>query len=135
MEITRNVVEDLLTVYLAGDASADTRAIVEEWLRGDPALARQAEQARVISLPPSPLPPSAEKRALDRTKRHLRWRLVLLGTAVYVTTMPLSVTFDSRGFNGLLIDGWPERVVILVIAAMLWVAYWLVSKRTRVAGL
>ena len=134
MEITRNVVEDLLAVYLAGDASADTRAIVEEWLRGDPALARQVELARAISLPPPPLPASAEKRALDRTKRHLRWRFVLLGTAVYVTTMPLSITFDSRGFNGLLIDGWPARIVILVIAAMLWVAYWLVSRHTRVAG-
>lgn len=130
MEITRDVVKDLLTVYEAGEASDDTRAIVERWLRSDPELARQATQAANVSLPsPPPLAATAEKRALDRTKRQLRWRFVLLGTAVYVTTLPLSVTFDSHGYSGLLIDNWPQRVVVWVIAALLWWFYWLGSRR------
>ena len=130
MEITRDVVKDLLTVYEAGEASDDTRAIVERWLRSDPELARQARQAADVSLPsPPPLAATAEKRALDRTKRQLRWRFVLLGTAVYVTTLPLSVTFDSQGYSGLLIDNWPQRVVVWAIAALLWWFYWRESRR------
>ena len=136
MKITRDVVKDLLAVYQAGDASGDTRAIVEEWLRADPDLARLAEQARRISLPAlPPLPATAEKRALDRTRRRLRWRSILLGTAVYVTMLPLSITFNSRGFTGLLIDNWPERVVVLALAAALWGLYWHVSRRLRLSGL
>ena len=136
MKITRDVVKDLLTVYEAGEASGDTRAIVEEWLRSDPELARQAMQAAEVGLPaPPPLAATAEKQVLDRTRRRLRRRFVLLGTAIYVTTLPLSVTFNSHGYSGLLIDNWPERIVVWAIAALLWVLYVRVSRRLRVSGL
>jgi hypothetical protein len=136
MKVTRDVVKDLLAVYGAGEASSDTRALVEEWLRSDPELARQARQAYSVTLPDvPPLPPTAEKRALDRTRRHLRWRMVLFGLAAYVTSLPLSVTFGRRGYEGLLIDEWPERIVVITIAVVLWVVFWRVSRRTRAAGL
>jgi hypothetical protein len=135
MNITRDVVKDLLAVCEAGEASSDTRAIVEEWLRRDPELARQAGQSADVVLPaPPPLAATAEKQALDRTKQQLRRRFVLLGTAVYVTTLPLSVTFDSQGFSGLLIDNWPQRIVVWAIAGVLWWLYWRASRRLRVAG-
>ena len=51
MNVTRAVVQDLLTLYVAQEASSDTRLLVEEWLRTDPALARQAELARSVRLP------------------------------------------------------------------------------------
>ena len=35
MKITRSVIVDLWAVYVSGEASADTRALVEEFLRGD----------------------------------------------------------------------------------------------------
>jgi anti-sigma factor RsiW len=136
MKVTRDVVKDLLTLYLAGDASRDTRALVEEWLRDDPELARHAEQASRIDLPATPpLPPTVEKQALDRTRRHLRWRTILLGFAIYVSTLPMTVTFSSSGFSGLLIDNWPERWVVIAIALVLWTIYWRTSQRLRVAGL
>lgn len=136
MKITRDVVKDLLAVYSAGEASSDTRALVEEWLRSDPELARQVEQAGSVTLPEvPPLPPTIEKQALDRTRRHLRWRMVLFGLAAYVTTLPFSITFGSRGYEGLLIDEWPERIVVMALAVALWVIFWRVSRRARVAGL
>jgi ferric-dicitrate binding protein FerR (iron transport regulator) len=136
MKITRDIIKDLLTVCEAGEATNDTRALVDEWLRTDPELARQVELARSADLPESPaLPPTLEKQALDRTRRRLRRRLILLGTAVYVTTLPLSVTFNSSGYSGLLIDSWPERIAIFAIAAVLWGAYWRVSRGMRVSGL
>lgn len=133
MKVTRDVVRDLLTIYLAGEATADTRTLVEEWLRGDPELARQAEGARRLTLPPVSAPArTTEKRALDRTRRYLRWRSVLLGFTIYVTTLPLSITFSSAGgYEGLLIDDWPERIVIMAIAAALWVVYWRMSRPMR----
>ena len=134
MKITRDVVKDLLTVYLADEASPDTRVLVEEWLRTDPELARQAEQARGLDLPAVPaLPQTIEKRALDRTRRHLRWRSVLLGLTIYVTTLPFSITFNSAGYNGLLLDDWPERIVVATLAIVLWVIYWRMSRSMRLS--
>jgi anti-sigma factor RsiW len=136
MNVTRDVVNDLLTVYLAGEASPDTRALVEEWLRTDPDLSRQVSAARGGTLPPVSMPePTAERRALSKTRRWLRWRMILLGTAIYVTTLPATVTFNGQGFRGLLIEDWPERVVVLLVAAALWAAFIAVSRRARTSGL
>jgi anti-sigma factor RsiW len=136
MNVTRSVVEDLLAVYLAGEASADSRALVEEWMRTDANLARQVEEARRENLPPVALPePSVEKRALVRTRRALRFRAILLGVTIYVSTLPLTVTFNRSGFRGLLIQDWPERVVIIVLAAVLWAIYFRWSRHARASGL
>jgi anti-sigma factor RsiW len=136
MNVTHDVVKDLLTVYLAGEASADTRALVEEWLRADPDLARQVEQARRSDLPTVPAPPpTIEKRALSRTRRGLRWRAIVLGVAIYVSTLPLTVVFNSSGFRGLLIQDWWERVALIIVAAVLWGTYIILLRRLRVSGL
>jgi anti-sigma factor RsiW len=136
MNITRNVVKDLVTVYLAGEASTDTRALVEEWLRSDPELAAQVERARGLELPAVALPaPTVEKRAFDRMRRRLRGRSVVLGAAIYFSTLPLTVTFGRDGFHGLLLEDWPARIPPLVAAAVLWVVYWRMSRRLGAAGL
>jgi len=134
MNITRDIVKDLLTVYLAGEASADTRALVEEWLRQDPELARQVEAAQRGDLPPVAVPaPSVETRSLDKTRRHFRLRAVVLGAAIYFTTLPLTVTFNSSGFKGLLIDDWLGRGLALAVAGVLWWTYMHLSRRLRTA--
>lgn len=135
MNITRDVVKDLLTIYLAGEATPDTRALVEEWLKTDPDLARQVEQARRTALPEVTLPPpTLEKRALDRTRRRWHLRSIVLGVAIYVSTLPLTVTFNSSGFQGLLIKDWWERVVLMVLAAALWWVYFGLARRWQATG-
>jgi anti-sigma factor RsiW len=136
MTITRDVIKDLLTVHLAGEASRDTRTLIESWLRTDPELARQVALAGRSELPAAPAPPpSIEKQALNRTRRQLRWRTILLGTAIYVSTLPFTVAFDRTGLRGLLIEDWPERVVVIAAAIVLWGWYWRLSRRMRVVGL
>ncbi len=56
--------------------------------------------------------------------------------AVYVSTLPLSVTFSSSGgFDGLLFKSRPERLVIIAVAIVLRGCYWRMSRRVHVAGL
>lgn len=134
MNVTRDVVKDLLTVYLAGEASADTRALVDEWLRSDPELAAQTDRARRSDLPSVDAPPaSVEKRALERTRRFLTGRGMVLGAAIYFSTLPLTVTFNSDGFQGLLLEDWTARLPALVVAAALWILYWRMSRRLPVS--
>ena len=111
------------------------RELVEEWLRDNPDVAKQVERARRTTLPAVAVPPpTSEKEALDRARRRWRIRWIVLGTAIYFSTLPLSVTFNRSGFQGLLIDGWPERVVVLLIAAVLWAIYAVLHLRWRSPG-
>jgi hypothetical protein len=136
MNITRDVVKDLVSVYLAGEASEDTRALVEDWLRSDRELAAQVERARELELPAVAAPePTVEKRAFDRTRRRLRGRAIVLGAAIYFSTLPLTVTFGSDGFHGLLLEDWLSRTAALAVAAVLWVVYWRMSRRLGARGL
>jgi anti-sigma factor RsiW len=132
MNVTDAVVKDLLALYLAGEAHPDTRVLVEEWLRSHPDVARQVEQARGADLPTVAVaPPTAEKLTLDRVRRRWRARSIVLGAAIYFSLMPLTVTFNSSGFHGLLIDNWPQRIVLLIIGAALWALYVAMPRRWR----
>jgi len=44
MKITRDVIYDLLPAYFAGDVSADTRALIDEFLVTDPEFARMTSR-------------------------------------------------------------------------------------------
>jgi len=80
MEITRNVILDLLPLYLAGEVSADTRALVENYLETAPELAKVAKQSAAMELPgdiPIPLTKEDEMEAYRKAKK-----LMFLGTVI-----------------------------------------------------
>ncbi len=56
-EVTRDVALDLLPLYLAGEVSEDTAALVKECIESDPELAEIAKQmAKADSLNKVPIP-------------------------------------------------------------------------------
>jgi hypothetical protein len=134
-----DVVKDLLPVYLAGDASPATRELVEAALAADAALARLARLANAPDAFPSAepaLPPTAEKRALDATRRRLRWRSWLMGGALFASLLPLTSKGDSEGVQFFLLRDAPVVAgASLAVAAALWAAYLAVGRRLRVTGL
>ena len=92
MEITRDVILDLLPLYLADEVSADTRALVEEYLETDPKLANLAQQSTAIGLPedvPIPLTKEDKMEAYKEAKRLLFRRIVIL--AVVISFMLLAL--------------------------------------------
>jgi anti-sigma factor RsiW len=77
MTVTRDVVYDLLPAYFAGDASADSRALVESFLETDAEFAAMAARfKRLLShqAAPSPADGRAEARTLDRARTAARRR-------------------------------------------------------------
>ena len=55
MNVTKDVILDLLPLYYSDEASPDTRILVERHLADDPGLARLAEEGRVrLTAPPPP---------------------------------------------------------------------------------
>lgn len=139
MNVTRDVVKDLLTVYLAGEASADSRALVEDYLRSDPALAREVEAARksTLGLPETPRPaPAAEKQALDATRQLLKNRTSTLVVASVFTLLPLAFVFDGPRITFLLIRDAPViGFTWWATAAVMWAWHIRIRRRLRVSGL
>jgi len=84
MEVTRDVILDLLPLYLAEEASADTRALVEAHLSQDRDLARLAQQwrQRLPAQPPAPLRRDAEAQAFLEAKRLLVAKTIGLAAVV-----------------------------------------------------
>ena len=80
MKITRNIILDLLPMYLADEVSTDTRALIEEYLKTDPELAKFAKQSKTMRLQsdvPVPLTRDDKMKTYRKAKR-----LILLYTII-----------------------------------------------------
>jgi len=139
MNVTREVILDLLPVYLAGEASADTRALVDEYVKRDAALGREIREKMMENLaaiaPPS-LPPELELKTLRRTRSLLGRQRWLLAMAMFFTLIPLSSGQFSREGGPpqtfLLARDYPQLAALsLAIALGLWVGYYLSRRRLR----
>jgi hypothetical protein len=76
MEITKNVILDLLPLYLADEVSADTRTLVENYLETDKELADLAKQSAAVELP-GDIPVSLTEEDKMKTYKKTRWLLFL----------------------------------------------------------
>jgi hypothetical protein len=137
MNVTREVILDLMPVYLAGDASPDTRRLVEEYLRQDPELRMQMPES-FPDVPPASLPPDLELRALRRTRGLLGRQRWLFGAALLFTLLPFAS--DFRIENGRLAEArfyGPDHPILailsLIIGLACWTAYYLIRRRLRTA--
>ena len=80
MEITRNVIRDLLPLYAANEVSADTHELVAKYLERDPELAAAArELANIPGLGEIPVAMTSEHRlvAFREAKRLMFYRSLL----------------------------------------------------------
>lgn len=83
-EVTRDVILDLLPLYLADEVSADTRILVEKYLEQDQTLARIAEQSHMMFADDAPIPLSkeTEMELYKETKRLMYWRTIIIAGVV-----------------------------------------------------
>lgn len=83
MNVTRNVILDLLPLYVANEASADTRTLVEAHLAKDPAaadLARELARMEAAGDVPAPLNKEDAMEAYREAKRLMFKRTVLIAS-------------------------------------------------------
>lgn len=131
--MTRNVVVDLLPLYHSGEASADTRAIVEDYLRRDPSLRRLAEADDAAEAPVPANDP--ERAAVERTRRLLRLRSWTMAFAILCTLLPLSFAHLDGRLTFFMFRDVPWSRALWALAALLWVFYVRLHRGARTAGL
>ena len=139
MNITRNIIADLYPVYQSGEASADTRALVEEYLRGDPEFARRLWESAQAVLPeaaPAALPREHEIETLARTRQLVRRRGGLLGLAIFFTMLPFSSVFERGHFTFIVCRDAPQLALVSwLAAAATWAAFLRTRHRLRNSGI
>jgi hypothetical protein len=144
MNITKDILNDLLPGYLSGDASGDTCKLIEETIRTDAAFAREVETQRselagqlraLRSSRPEPTP-DHEVKTLQRTRALIDRRKWLLGLALMFTAFPFSFVFDNGGIRFLLLREQPSLACACWVTAVgFWIGLLTVNKRLRSTGL
>ena len=126
MTVTRDVILDLLPMYSAGQVTADTRALVDEFLKTDPDFTRMSERFDAVldSRRPQPEEAAAERRTFERVRRLLRWRNRTVGLAIAFSAMPLAFGFEDGRVDWILLR---DRPVVAVWCLLLGVACWIAS--------
>ena len=139
MKMTDEVMNDLLTLYLAGEASEDTKALVESHARQNAEFASRVEAAGAlppIGMPHGGPPSDLELRTLTETRKFILLRTVFWAGAIFFTLLPLVFTFDERGVEflvlgrhaGLMWSFWS-------IAVAAWTACYVMHRQVRRVGL
>ena len=98
MNVTGEVVKDLLPIYFSGDACKDTKALVEDYFRKNPDFERIARGAAtpletLRAAPPIAVGSEKERRDLERVLCGLQRRKWLFGLSLFLTFTPLSFYF------------------------------------------
>jgi len=142
MAVPREVILDLMPLYLAGEASPASRALVEEHLREDPEFARRVSSEWTTALgriaPPDAVP-EIGLRALRRTRRVLttqRW-LFALGTFFTLSTFSAEISFEGAHFTEahFLMRDYPlPCVASLLVGLTLFGVYAVLRRRLRTGG-
>lgn len=130
MKLPADVLDDLITLYAAGEASPGTRALIEEELKRNPALAARI-QMPMPSTPPVAANPDACLKSLNRVKRMQLLRMFVMGFGLVTLIVPLHPFFWDNSDRA-------KKTFIAVSegsSAMAWGLFTYYSEKIRRAGL
>lgn len=138
--VPREIIRDLLPLYVSGEASEQTGALVKLYLEQDSTLRSQAngefaeDMAVAKGLRPE-FSPELELRALSRTRALLRWQRMLYGWALALTVASVGgVGFvqDSHFSFRFFFQDYPQVFFPFATGALgLWVSYLILLWRLR----
>jgi hypothetical protein len=103
--VPRNVILDLLPAYIAGEASEESRALVEKFARNDPQIAKLIRTGRLEPAAISPemaTPDDLEMKTLKRIRRSIRrqmWYVALATASILMVPLVAMQFTDEVNWN------------------------------------
>ncbi len=130
MNISKDIVHDLLPLYAANECSADSRAIVDEYLKQHP---READALRrAMSSSPAHIAPQAidlsEMKSLRRSRNRVQLQSFLMGFAIFLTLAPFAVVHVAGKTHWLFAESPVSAGIYLACGAICWLAYFVVRQ-------
>jgi hypothetical protein len=134
MKVERDVIIDLLPAYFSGEASAATRALVEDYFRQYPEFEKTARAAggplEGLKVPPAALDDAREKLALERARQVTEARSSFLWLAVCFTLILLLFRIQSGKIIWIMWDKSPlVGMIFSAMAGYYWLLFWYMRRR------
>lgn len=122
MEITEDVIRDLLPLYVSGEVSSDSQRLVQEYLAQDPKLAASVETLKEGMLSFEDVEPSPSERlqveSFQKTRRAVRRDNILLGFGIAYLLAPLSFLFVGTHITWIMLRDNPLQSAFFVFAGV-----------------
>jgi len=125
MNITKEIITDLFPLYAANECSADTRVLVEDYLRQHPKEAEEFRRIMNSALPGAGLTAGRtdEMESLRRAQQFARRRSWFMGLAIFCSLAPFSF-IHTRNYSFWLLRDAPVAALIYgAIAIVFWIAF------------
>ena len=125
MNVTKNIINDLIPLYAVNECSGDTRALVEEYLRQNPQEAEELKRILTQAIPSAM--PSAdqleEAQSLREARRRVRRRSFLMGLAIFFSLAPFSFLATEERTYWLFLEAPKTALVYGALGIGCWIAY------------
>jgi hypothetical protein len=98
LNVTRDVITDLLPIYESGEASRDTQQLVQRFLDRDPEFSHwisRLKQTRLNGKEALPAP-EVELKSLMRTKTLMKQQTAVWAVAIFFTLAPFIFIFEGN---------------------------------------
>jgi len=135
MNITKDIIADLLPTYYSGECSHDTKSLVEEYLKANPDFERQAKYISRDPLQgpiPQRLAKKDEMRSLEKTKKLLRLRSSIMALAIFFSIAPFSFFNVDGRTHWMLLESPVDASFYGAVGICMWVVYFVMRQRMRV---
>jgi len=134
MNITKDIIADLYPLYAENECSADTRALVEEYLAAHPAHAEELRRVMAASLPTFRLSAVQleEAATLRKARRAVRLRATVMGFAIFFSLAPFSVSNMDGKTHWLFLESPLIALLYGSLGLGLWLVYAAMKRRSRI---
>jgi len=132
MNITSNIIQDILPLYYSAECSSDTKLLVEEFLHSNPGFAKTAaaDFKTLKSTIPLPLTPTDEMNSLIKARKLLRARSYVLGAAIFFSLAPFSFLYTEGKFYWLFSQSLISASIYGLLGVICWGGYFILGHKT-----
>ena len=133
-ELVKEVMNDLLVVYLAEEASPATKIVVEGYAAQNPQFAAVLKASRGAALE-APMGRDEAMAVLAKTRKYWKWQKILFGCGLFFCLLPWSIVVRH---NEIVFFLWRDAPVAarlyLATGIAAWVAYYLAGRKATESG-
>ncbi len=134
MNISKDIINDLLPLYFSEDCSADTKQLVEEYLKSNPDFEKYVKSLNENPIPKNiqqPLQKTDELKSLLKTRRLLKARGIFIGFAIFFSLVPFAfISTDELSFF-MLVDAPLTALFFAFCSIPLWIGYFMVKRKSN----
>lgn len=136
MQITRDLIEDLIPIYLSGDASEGSKKVIDQFMKENPNLNYLLDVDDIVLPEIHPIKPENEMQTLKKIKALSLVKSLFIGLGLFFSLSIFVFTFSSEdGIKWLMLGDNEITMVYASFALICWLVVYFVSwTRTKISS-